>query len=253
MLSTLATSLWLSSLGLDTLLVAVVLYKGRWKTFPSFAFLIVFDIIFNVGLYLIDSRGHGQLYQNAFNIASLFSLLVQLCVLVEIARAVLQQSDRWSVGALRSLWTFGTVGGLFAIVTTLIANSSRTFGWSVAIDDMQIFSSLAICEIVIAISLAANQLGLPIRSHVLSIGQGFAAWSLLIASIYGLESFVNVHGPVYRGLEIARALIYPLTVLYWTVSLWYEEPARKPISPAMRKYIVAIHDQVHYDLGKVSR
>ena len=166
---------------------------------------------------------------------------------------MLRQPDRWNASALRLLWIFGCVGALFAAFTTWIISDGKVFSWSLVTDDMQVFSSLVLCETVIAISLAAGQLGLPIKSHVLAIGQGFAAWSLLTASMYGIESFVNANGLIYQKLELARALLYPMTVLYWTVSLWYEEPARRPISPAMRKYIVAIHDQVHYDLGKVGR
>ncbi len=250
MLSTLATSLWLIAPGLDIFLFVVMLHKGRWKAFPALSVFVVVDAVSGIILFLIDPRGHGKLYQNAFNISSVLSFITQLYILVEIARAVLKQPNHWNATALKRLWAFGFLGVLFAAFTTLIVNSGRAFSWSLAIDDLQIFSSLAICEIVIAISLAAGQLGLPIRSHVLSIGQGFAAWSLLIASVYGLESLVNVHGLAYQGLETFRTLLYPLTVLYWTVSLWYEEPARKPISPAWRKYIVALHDQVQYDLGK---
>jgi hypothetical protein len=54
----------------------------------------------------------------------------------------------------------------------------------------------------------------------------------------------------YDSLYYVRSIAYLGTLGYWSVALWREEPARKPISPALRKYIVALHDQVNYDLGK---
>ncbi len=250
MLSTLASVLWLTSPVLDILLLGSILQKKRWKQFPIFSTAICIDAVIQISLFLIDPSASGETYRNAYRSASVISFVTQLAILVEIARAVLRQPNRWNAGALHRLWAFGFIGGLFAMFTTWIVNSERVFGWPVVVDDMQIFSGLATCELVIAVSLAAGQLGLPIRSHVLAIGQGLAAWALLSVSIYGIETFVNIHSSAYQGLEILRALLYPLTVLYWTVSLWYEEPARRPISPALRKYIVALHDQVQYDLGK---
>ncbi len=251
--STLTSVLWLTSPILDILLLGSILQKKRWKQFPIFSVAIGIDAIIQVSLFLIDPSASGETYRNAYRCASVISFVTQLAILIEIAKAVLRQPNRWNAGALHRLWAFGFAGGLFALLTTWIVSNGKVFGWAVAVDDMQIFSGLATCELVIAVSLAAGQLGLPIRSHVLAIGQGLAAWALLAVSIYGVETFVSMVSPIYQGLEILRALLYPLTVLYWTVSLWYEEPARRPISPAMHKYIVAIHDQVQYDLGKASR
>ena len=250
MLSTLASVLWLTSPTLDILLLGAILQKRRWKQFPIFSVAIGVDALLQISLFLVDPSASGELYRNAYRCGSVISFATQLAILVEITKAVLRQPNHWNTGALYRFWSFGLIGILFALFTTWIVNSDKAFGWPVAVDDMQIFSGLVTCELVIAISLVAGQLGLPIRSHVLAIGQGLAAWALLAVSIYGIEAFVNVHGPVYADLEVVRALLYPLTVLYWTVSLWYEEPARRPISPAFRKYIVALHDQVQYDLGK---
>ena len=98
--------------------------------------------------------------------------------------------------------------------------------------------------------LAASHTGLAWKNHVMAVGQGLMFWALLTVSIEDIGAYIDPQGKS-AGIYYARVLIYLVTVTYWTVSLWREEPARKPISPALRKYIVALHDQVQYDLGKV--
>jgi hypothetical protein len=75
-------------------------------------------------------------------------------------------------------------------------------------------------------------------------------WALLLVVVEGLGPYLNYHNAIYDKLYYIRSITYLCTLGYWSVTLWREEPARKPISPALRKYIVALHDQVHYDLGK---
>ena len=84
----------------------------------------------------------------------------------------------------------------------------------------------------------------------MAIGQGLMIWSLVGASVDGFAIYLGPHSPYYSALYYVRSINYLVVVGYWTVSLWYEEPARKPISPALRKYIVALHERVQYDLGK---
>jgi hypothetical protein len=38
---------------------------------------------------------------------------------------------------------------------------------------------------------------------------------------------------------------------YWMVQFWLEEPVRQPISPQLRAYIQALHQQIKNDLDTV--
>ena len=97
--------------------------------------------------------------------------------------------------------------------------------------------------------VAASEVGLPWKSHVMAVGQGLMVWALLTVTSEGMDAFLDPSGSSIAAYYF-RGLVYLGTVSYWTVSLWREEPARQPISPALRKYIVALHDRVQYDLGK---
>ena len=98
--------------------------------------------------------------------------------------------------------------------------------------------------------LAASQVGLPWHSQVMAVGQGLLVWSLVAAAVEGCEAYLGPHNAYYESLYYIRSAAYLVALTYWTVSLWREEPARKPISPALRKYVVALHERVQYDLGK---
>lgn len=251
MSSTLASTLWLSGPSADAVLLGTLLGKYRWRQFPAFTCAIAVDAVWVTSLFFIDPSTRSHTYTYAFISGSVLSFILQIAILVEVARHVLRQPYKWSRGALKLLAVFGVLGAIAALSATLVANRADISKWPAILDDIQLFSGLLTCEVVIAISLSAGQLGLPLRSHVLAIGQGLAAWSLLAGAVYGLETVIHPKEFAFQLMEVFRALIYPFTVLYWTVSLWHEEPARRPISPALRKYIVALHDQVQYDLGKV--
>ena len=76
------------------------------------------------------------------------------------------------------------------------------------------------------------------------------AYALAGVSIHALGAFFGPKSALFSYYYYVRVAIYLATLIYWSVRLWHEEPVRNPISPALRKYIVALHEQVHYDLGK---
>jgi hypothetical protein len=43
---------------------------------------------------------------------------------------------------------------------------------------------------------------------------------------------------VYLGAEV-----------WWIVSFWAHEPARKPLSPKLQEYLIDLHRRVQYDLA----
>ncbi len=76
-------------------------------------------------------------------------------------------------------------------------------------------------------------------------------WALIFATLQGLAAYLGPHNLYYGTLYYLRSANYLVVLTYWTVSLWRDEPARRPISPALRKYVIALNERVQYDLGKV--
>jgi hypothetical protein len=67
----------------------------------------------------------------------------------------------------------------------------------------------------------------------------------------GLHSFFGSQR-YFGELEQARTFAYLMALGYWSVQFWLEEPARQPISPQLRAYILDLHQKIKNDLDTVS-
>ncbi len=230
-------------------LVACLLYKKRWVKFPAFFALGLSGLVFSLFQVLASSASIHTRY-TVYYVDDVVSILLQLAVIVEIMLNVFKPNGKWVPEARRAFFIASVIGAAAAFGASFLlspASVSHDFLLQLRVDT---FTGLVTCEAVIAMMLAASHTGLPWKSHVMAVGQGLMFWALLTVSIEDIGAYFDPQGKS-DGIYYARLLIYLVTVAYWTVSLWREEPARKPISPALRKYIVALHDQVQYDLGKV--
>lgn len=234
----------------DAVLLSVLLYKARWKVFPAFTLMILLDLVSTVLLSLTEDAGHTSSFLRIYATAEVLTFLVQLAVLYEIMKIVLKPTGTLTSRALRKFTMVCALCVLIALATSFSLRPPAEHGIALLQMRSDIFTGLLTCEAVIAMMLAASRVGLPWKSHVMAVGQGLMLWALLTVTVEGLGAYLDPQQRLAARIYFVRSLIYLVTITYWTVSLWREEPARKPISPTMRKYIVALHDQVQYDLGK---
>ncbi len=236
--------------GLDVLLCVSMFVKGRWRDYPALLLLTSFDLLSAVALYLTDPTGYSRSYAHLYLAFDVASFLLQAWLLYEIAGNVLRPAGIWSRAAMKPLLLAGGSGAVLALIASMYLRPSGLHGPQALQLQAEVFTGLITCELVIAMMLSAKEVGLAWRSHIMAIGQGLMLYQLVTVSVQGFAAYLGPHDPYYQSLYFLRGITYLITVGYWTVSLWREEPARKPISPAFRKYIVALHDRVQYDLGK---
>ncbi len=234
---------------LDGFLCAAILLRNRWRSFPALLAFALLDLVSSPLLYWVDPGGTSRLYTRLYVGYDVCSFLLQLLILYDVARNVLKPGDAWDARALRALTLLGISGVAIALAATIVLQPTEIHGTVNIFLRAEVFSSLLTCELVIGMMLSATKVGLTWRSHVMAVGQGLMLWALVVASEEGLYAHVGPNHPFGRFFYYARVLDYLVVVGYWTVSLWNEEPARRPTAPALRKYIVALHEQVQYDLG----
>ncbi len=231
----------------DTCLIAVLLRKGRAKVFPLFTALVIFDLISTLIFVFFRTLGSNR---TVYGVLDAISVALQIAVVLELLRHLIPREDQLGLKA-RAIFRYLSLAGLsIAAVVAAILNPPGISGPALYELRADIFTGLVVCETVIAIMIAAQQVGLGWRNHLIAIAQGLMVWALLLVAVEGFGPYLNFHNAVYNKLYYVRSITYLGTLAYWSVALWREEPARKPISPALRKYIVALHDQVQYDLGK---
>ena len=65
-----------------------------------------------------------------------------------------------------------------------------------------------------------------------------------------IESFPETQH-YYSFLDELRSVTYLAAVVWIILQLWRDEPERKPISPDLHEYILALHRRVEYDLRRL--
>ena len=243
---------WAAIVTGEIALAFVLIHKRRIQHFPAFGCLIAVDILASLVGFTLQQHGLQHWYARTYWAYFPLNILLQLAVLLEIARVVLRPTGTWVRDARKQFFGIGAAGAIIALAMALwVAPPApdRLSAFEIRVD---LFTSLLICELFLAMALTANKLGLGWRNHVMAIGQGLTMWSLAAVMVDSIHSYFGaVH--FYISLEYLKEFAYITALCYWCVQLWHEEPARQPISPELRKYIVALHQRVHYDLGEAER
>jgi hypothetical protein len=237
----------LGFLGTLTLLV-VLLVRGRSKRFPMLTSWMLFQVAYNVLGFALFEHGDPSLYTRAYWIGLWPDFLLQLGVIVEIARIVLRPTGTWVRDARTQFITAGLGGAVVAaILSWWISPPHSTFtAWELRVD---LFTSLVICELFVTMSVTANHLGLGWRSHVMAEGEGLTVWAGVMTITTSLQSYFG--NRYFSTIDHFRGLAWMGGVLWIAVRLWVPEPERQPISEELQKYILALHRRVEYDLRRL--
>ena len=229
----------------------VLVRRRRWRTFPVFTSLILFQAVVTVVLFAISQYGAKGAYGRAYWTTAVIDFGFQLGLLYEMASIVLRPTGTWVRDARNSflLWSG------FAVVVALSASVAISPPASSTLSKLQvrgvIFTSLLVCEIFLAMIAAANRLGLQWRSHVMALGQGLTMWAMsaLISDAAHIALGWDRNSSV---LDYIRMAFYLGALVLWIVAFWLPERERAPLSPDMNNYLVALHGRVQYDLDRIA-
>lgn len=249
-LSLMDSILWAAGFLLSAGLLAVLCGRARWKQFPIFTCWIAFEVVLTVTLFSLYIHRDHTWYSRIYWAALWPDFLLQLGVVVEIARIVLRPTGTW-VRDARSLFITAGVGGAAVAAVLVWWITPPVHGASAAWELRgNLFTSLVICELFVAMSLTANHLGLGWRSHVMALGQGLTAWAAAAVVNDSLQSYFGNHHFATINYYL-RSFAWFGAVLWIAVRLWVAEPERQPISEELQKYILALHRRVEYDLRRL--
>lgn len=239
--------IWAASFIGDLALLFVLVYRFRWRQLPVFSAMIFFQVAVNATLYFIQREASPHVFYLAYWITAFGDYFLQIALILEIARSVLRPTKDWVRDARAGFLLWSGVGVALATGVALSINSSASKGlglWQVRIT---LFVSVLTLEMFLAMSVSANRLGLPWRSHVMALGQGISA----IAIIAIFDDIGHIHYGWSRDFVVFDHIgqfVYLAALFYWSVSLWRPERQRSPLSQEMQEYLLALHRRVQYDL-----
>ena len=249
-LASLDNVLWAAALAGNAALLTILLVRRLWRLFPFFTGLIAFSIARTVLLFLISSSHSGWAYFRTYYALLLVDYILQVALIFEIARTVLRPTGTWVRDARRGFLLWASVGALLAAGIALTVSPPGMSGFDLWDARSLVFTALLTCEMFLAMSTAANRLGLPWRSHVMAVGQGLTVWAA-IALLSDLGHVVFGWNRTFATFDYVLEFAYLGVLAFWAVSLWQPQRAREPLSPEMQKYLLALHRRVHYDLERV--
>jgi hypothetical protein len=249
-LSTLDNVLWAAGFIGHVALVLILVIRKRLRKFPIFAGFLGLSVLVTVLLFVISRHGSRRAYFLVYWISGFADYIFQVALIFEIARDVLRPTGTWVQDARKSFLGWGAAGVVAAAALASQIGPPQSKGldlWDVRIT---VFTSLLTCALFIAMSSAANRLGLQWRSHMVALGQGLGAWAFIAL----LEEFGHaIYGWDHDFVVLVhlRMVGYLSVLVYWMVAFWLPEKVRKPLSPEMNAYLVALHQRVQYDLTSV--
>ncbi len=244
-------ALWLVGLIAQISLLAVLFSKKRFTGFPWFTTFILFEVVENVANFLVYKLAATATYFWVFTTLSLVDTALQLTVVLEMARIVLRPTDTWIHDARLMFVSLGLAGALVAVALSFAVRPeapNNFLAWTIRLD---LFTSLLIAELVVAISFAAQRLGLQWTSWVIGLSQGLMLWVSLTLIVETAHSYFGWTRN-FVAFDHLRILAYIGALGYWSVVFWRTEPERKPLSPEMVQYLVSIQKNLDYDLRSIS-
>jgi hypothetical protein len=248
----LANVLWAASVVGHVTDLGVMVIRKRARSFPIFTTFLLFEILRTVFLFLVSRYGTKHGYFLAYWETGFGDYILQVGLIFEIAKIVLRPTGQWIVESRRNLIILSVAGTFAAASYAMMMGPNQAKGLDLWDARVTVFTSLLTCELFLAMSVTANKLGIPWRSHVFALGQGLSIWAF-VAVAEELGNTIFSWGVQFPWFVYSRMFVYLSVLVYWAVSFWLPEKQRAPLSPAMQAYLLALHKQVQYDLTKINR
>ncbi len=244
--------LWAAGFIGHVALLFVLLVRRRWREFPVFTAMVAYQAMVTAVLFLISRYSSRHAYFLAYWTLAFGDYSLQIAIVFEMARTVLRPTGTWVSDARRAflLWSVAGLVLAGAVAITIGPPAARGLDlWEVR---TTLFTDVLTLEVFLAMTAAANRLGLQWRSHVMALGQGLTAWAVtgLLRDIAHVILGWSKDFIVYDHITM---LVYLGSLVFWIAAFWIPERHRAPLSTDMQDYLLALHRRVQYDLTGARR
>jgi hypothetical protein len=224
----------------DCLILGLLTYRRAWRILPMFCSYCAWDLISNCG-GLAVSRYYPAIYFQVYFAQVVIDSALQLCVLVELAWAVLRpiranlpRTALPLIGILilvagAAIWPFATLQGLEHA-------TSRT-GFLFA----QLQQTVSILRILFFLLLAGGSQLLSIgwRDRELQVASGLGLFSIVSLTVAVIQTH-QTNTAEYVRLGRFVTIGYVCCLFYWIVSFAQKEAERREFTPQMQKFLLAV-------------
>ena len=244
---------WAAGLLAHIVLLVVIATRHRAKMFPFFTTLIAANIVKTITLYLVVLHGTRYSYRVTYSCLTAIDLVLQLCVVYEVALHVFRPTARWAPDVMRGFVIVVVASITLAAGLTTLAETPATTRLTAVLTRGNFFSSALMSELFAGMILLSVTVGLPWKPHAARIAQGLGFYSLVTIlteaghNITGIERSSRISG----DLNLLRIVTYLVCVMYWIVMLWRDAPAPRELPAQIRSQLVAVQRLLEYDLRRL--
>lgn len=229
--------LWFACTAGEVAVVALLIYRRMWRSFPVFFSYSVWTLVSGAIGYVLFQKhfsGYAAAYFSELIIDSvlLFGVLVELAwSILRPVRASLSRRSLFIIVGLilaagAAIWPFASVTGPHSAQILLIMHLQQTF---------------YVLRVLVFLALAAGSQFLAIgwRSRELQIATGLGFTSLVSLIVAMLHAYPSMEMR-YQLLNEFVIAGYLCSLLYWIVSFSQKEEARREFSPQMENLLLAV-------------
>jgi hypothetical protein len=242
--------------GGQILLLIVAIRTRLYRSFPVFCLYILYSSVSDIVLLtLLFRHVSEQTYATAYFSENVGEFLLQIGILVEVARNVLQPVMRSlpqrAVPLLVSLLPFAL---LLALLLSRGSQPARLDQWSHYFIHLSFAVAILRLAIFAVIAGFSQFLGIGWKNHVLQIATGFMVYSsaiLLVELLHRFSDFSNP--PLFHLHEQFRMVVWCMALGYWSYALSRVEATRKEFSPKMAQFLISMSKVAHSDRAEAGR
>lgn len=247
MLPLFSTVLWILAFVCELILLAVLLKKAHYRSFPALTAMIAFDAAKDATLFFVQRYFSPHAYFVVYWSAVIPDYFLQLVLVYEITRnALLPHGRKTPRKAFIILGFFVLVSLLITAIVASHAKQGAPRWIENVIDTASLTLSLLRCLLFASITLFSNVLGLSWKNHLQRVATGLAIYSLVDFVVdYAYTVYQNTS--LGRYLDYFRVVAFLISLAYWIRTLSLPEPERKPLAPQVEALVYRVHQAVIAD------
>jgi hypothetical protein len=232
-------ALLIAGIAAEAVVCGILVQRRIFRRFPIFS-LYVFWAVFNDSAMMLISREFPARYLQAFLVELPLDSLLQFCVLVELAWAVLRplraSLSRWAI--LIPIAILLVAAALMWPVGGTLARPGVSVQWHLLFQLQQTFSILRIL-FFLGLAALSQILAIGWRDRELQIVTGLGLYSLVslgAAAMHSHSESLNL----YRAVNQIVMASYFCSLVYWAFSFVQKEAPRQEFSPRMQSILLAV-------------
>jgi hypothetical protein len=229
---------WALSFIENCVLLIVLFGRRRATSLPVFTTLIATNIFRTIVLYFTLRYGTSGNYFYTYWTLALLDTALQLALAYELATHVFQPLGAWAADVRQSLMALIVVSLILAAgLTWLAAPPTKTMRLAIVIRG-DLFSSALMTELFVVMIALSVSFGLPWRTHVSRVAQGYGIYSLNGMLTDAAHGYLG--SSTYKLLSQMQIGLYIVCLLYWIVTLAMNEPAPRKMPEKLHEDLRAL-------------